>query len=302
MKNELIPNSFQTPNAYVDDFMAFLTPEEYKVLSYAIRRIIGFDKRQDHISLSQFTDGAILSDGQVRDYGTGLGREAVRNALDGLIRFNLLVKVADNDKKVNKGPLYAIQLDYSKVDYEGLIERASAKKSDQLERTQAASAVRHQNKEDTPYVGRTTPGTSDVPPPVRPTDHPPYVPQTTPRTSDVHTKSRLNQVLNPEEKEILQIQNSNSPATPQSIWDFISGQIAVSSSRGFYTSWIEPASPISLVDGLLKIGVANQHAQELLQSRIGPTCNRIIRGLVNSPGARVEFVIREPAVMKAGVR
>ena len=119
-----------------------------------------------------------------------------------------------------------------------------------------------------------------------------------PRGESGAPKSLINHHLNPDEE------NSSPPMdrTPQSIWDFISGQIAVSSSRGFYTSWIEPASPISLVDGLLKIGVANQHAQELLQSRIGPTCNRIIRGLVNFPGARVEFVIREPAVMKAGAR
>jgi len=244
MNNELIPNSFQTPNSYVDDFMAFLTPEEYKVLSYAIRRIIGFDKRQDNISLSQFTDGAILSNGQVRDYGTGLGREAVRNALDGLIRFNLLVKIADNDNKVNKGPVYAIQLDYSKVDYEGLIERSTSKKSDQLERTQAANAIRHQSKEETPYVGRTTPGTSDVPPPVRPTDHPRYVPQTTPGTSDVHTKLSLNPVLNSGEKEIKQTNFSNSFSTPQSIWAFISGELASSTGRAFYDNWIAQAKKL----------------------------------------------------------
>jgi hypothetical protein len=33
----LIPNSFQTPNAYVDQYMPLLTPEEWVVLSYVVR-------------------------------------------------------------------------------------------------------------------------------------------------------------------------------------------------------------------------------------------------------------------------
>jgi len=110
-------------------------------------------------------------------------------------------------------------------------------------------------------------------------------------------KSLINHQLNHESED-----RKNSFSDPQSIWDFISGQIADGCSRGFYTSWIGPAVPVSLANGLLKIGVANQHAQELLQSRIGPICNRMIRGLVDSPGARVEFIIREPAIMKAGAR
>ncbi len=73
MASEFIPNSFQTPNVYIDRFMHLLTAEEWKVLSYAVRRIFGFQKRSDRISLSQFMHGtrSTLNDVQL-DYGTGL--------------------------------------------------------------------------------------------------------------------------------------------------------------------------------------------------------------------------------------
>ena len=51
-KSTFVPNSFQTPNDYVDEIMPYLTGEEFKVLIYAVRRILGFQKRQDRTSLS----------------------------------------------------------------------------------------------------------------------------------------------------------------------------------------------------------------------------------------------------------
>ena len=43
-QSDFIPNSYQTPNAYIDKYLHLLTGEEWKVLSYAIRRILGFQK------------------------------------------------------------------------------------------------------------------------------------------------------------------------------------------------------------------------------------------------------------------
>ena len=57
--SDLRPNTFQTPNEYVDKYLYLLTSDECKVLLYAVRRIFGFNKDQDRIAVSQFADGLV---------------------------------------------------------------------------------------------------------------------------------------------------------------------------------------------------------------------------------------------------
>lgn len=121
--SKFIPNSYSTPNAYVDQYMAFLTSDEWKVLSYMVRRIFGFQKRQDRISYRQLTDGIVTKEGERLDYGTGLGQAAVKSAIGGLVNFHLVNKDQDNDPKKNEGPMYSLNLDSSTVDFGGLTAR-----------------------------------------------------------------------------------------------------------------------------------------------------------------------------------
>ena len=79
--SKIVPNSFQTPNLYVDRLMPLLTDIELRVLVYMTRRILGFNRREDQISLSQFTDGLISTkNGEQLDYGAGVSKEAARPA------------------------------------------------------------------------------------------------------------------------------------------------------------------------------------------------------------------------------
>src|SRR5512136_1982387 len=98
MSDFLLPNSYQFPNAYCDRLMYLLTPAEWKVLSYAVRRIFGFQKFQDRISLSQFIHGTVsVKDDKPLDHGTGLSRPNVIVCLESLIRYRLITKLADSD-------------------------------------------------------------------------------------------------------------------------------------------------------------------------------------------------------------
>lgn len=161
-KSGFVPNSFQTPNGYVDDLMPYLTGEEYKVLIYATRRILGFQKRQDRISLSQFTDGTkSIKDGRTLDSGTGLGRETVSKCLDTLVRFGLMVKEADNDPKTNEGTLWSLQWDDSLVNW-GSIREAVERRS-KINKNRMIKAR---------SVGLTPVGGTDLPP-ASGTDSPP---------------------------------------------------------------------------------------------------------------------------------
>ena len=67
-----VPNSFQCPNAVVDELLPELTGSELKVLLYIVRRTFGFQKDSDNISLSQMLNGITTREGQVLDRGAGI--------------------------------------------------------------------------------------------------------------------------------------------------------------------------------------------------------------------------------------
>jgi hypothetical protein len=138
--SDFIPNSFQTPNTYVDRFMAFLTPEEFKVLVYMVRRILGFHKHQDQISLNQFSTGIEDQRGQRLDWGTGLSKPAIMRALDSLIDFGLVIELAPGNARTHDGAVFALQLDSDKVNLAALRKRVEERRERDRERTEKARA------------------------------------------------------------------------------------------------------------------------------------------------------------------
>ncbi|MFZ7198509.1 replication protein [Avibacterium avium] len=52
--NKFIPNSFQMPNAIVDDFLAHLSGNAFKCYALISRQTTGWQKQSDRISVSQF--------------------------------------------------------------------------------------------------------------------------------------------------------------------------------------------------------------------------------------------------------
>jgi hypothetical protein len=158
--SKFIPNSFQTPNAYVDELMAFLTAEEWKVLSYAVRKIFGFQKRQDRISKSQFMIGSKDENGEWYDHGTGLGDTAVSRALDSLVAFGILLILAENDIHKNEGKLYGLQLNEALIDTEALHKR--------MEDQQAADKARMERARS----ARKSDGFHEITPTLSQQDHP----------------------------------------------------------------------------------------------------------------------------------
>lgn len=85
------PAYSQLPNVLFDRFMSELTPPQFLVFLYVARRTFGFHRQYATISITQFTDGLILSDGRKVDGGTGLARRTVFEALAELERRWLIV-------------------------------------------------------------------------------------------------------------------------------------------------------------------------------------------------------------------
>jgi len=165
--SNFIPNSFQVPNAYIDKYWHLLTPPEKDVMIYAMRRIFGFQKIRDRISISLFTDGMRNKNGEQLDHGTGLGREAVINALNSLKKFGFILLISENDPKINAGAEYELQFDENLIDIQGLLGRKAQKSGGNNARIEKARAKQN-----------LVPGLSHRPDPVCPTDQTRSVPQT----------------------------------------------------------------------------------------------------------------------------
>jgi hypothetical protein len=150
--NAILPNTFQHPNIFIDRLMYFLTPEENTVLTFAVRRILGFQEnissRKDNISLSQFTDGIRSSkDGSTLSYGCGLGTTAVRNALENLERYKILIPTTEKPDP-RKGQEYWLQDNADNIDWIGLLERSDAAEEKARKQTQKARCAVEQKASD----------------------------------------------------------------------------------------------------------------------------------------------------------
>ena len=88
----LKPRYTQVPDDLFDELMSELTGSELKVLLYVVRRIFGFKKDSDHISLSQMVNGITKKDGTIQDKGTGLHKDSVIKAVKSLVSKSVLLK------------------------------------------------------------------------------------------------------------------------------------------------------------------------------------------------------------------
>jgi hypothetical protein len=162
----LIPNSFQHPNILIDKLDYFLTPEESKVLSKAVREILGWEdkieERKAPISLTVFVEGKFKKDKRLA-YGCGLGLQAVRNALNSLHKFGILIKVG---QPTQDGQWYWLQDDESKINWKGLEARRAGWDAANTRRTRKATKKSLQSRGVTSdvrgNVGRKGGVTSDV--------------------------------------------------------------------------------------------------------------------------------------------
>lgn len=120
-ESKIVPNSFQTPNAYVDEAMHLLTPEECIVLFFIDRHILGWQEkvmeRKGVISLTMIVEGYQSKKTGRWFHGTGLSRPTVNKCLDALTCYGFIVP---EGKPTTKGQTWVLG-DYP--DYDALRER-----------------------------------------------------------------------------------------------------------------------------------------------------------------------------------
>lgn len=166
-EDRVIPNSFQTPNLYVDRAMQHLTDAELRCLIFATRHIFGWQdtiaSRQNTISLSMFENGYEWKrkDGTVfMCGGCGLNRTAISKAVNSLCTFGLLEKVGE---ATQDGQTYHIG---EAPKWSDLEKRSAEKREKNCKRVSKATAIivsKRGGTSDVPVSsdGNST-GTSDV--------------------------------------------------------------------------------------------------------------------------------------------
>lgn len=107
--SKFIPNSFQLPNAFVDEAMAKISDPAVKMYLVITRKTRGWQKEYDSISISQFQKF------------TNKSRPTVCKSLQELIGVGLVVK-KDSTKF---GETYALKEDF----YDGVVLKFASKKS-----------------------------------------------------------------------------------------------------------------------------------------------------------------------------
>jgi len=127
--SKIIPNSFQSPNFFVDECMALLTGNEYKCLTILARKTFGWQKRSDRVSKSQI---AAL---------TGIGLETVDAAMNALTEFGLVLRLAENNLR-NDGVEWALQTDDSLVRFDLMRARQATHEQRDRQKTEKARQTR----------------------------------------------------------------------------------------------------------------------------------------------------------------
>jgi len=100
------------PDLLFDELLAELSNDELRVLLYVIRRTEGFKRETDNISLNQFAEGIVRSDGTRLDRGAGLSRAATSRGLKGLVTRGILMAQQNTDVKGGRlSTTYAVRFE-----------------------------------------------------------------------------------------------------------------------------------------------------------------------------------------------
>jgi hypothetical protein len=155
----IVPNTFQTPNAFIDQAMPYLTNSELRVLLFATRHIMGWQdkikKRQGAISLTMFENGFTTADGK-RYQGCGLGKHAIITALESLVTFGFLTR---EGKATEDGQAW--ELHDTGIKWGELIARTDMNESNRRQQTAKARQKMQEKRYGSASVVEQTGGVSD---------------------------------------------------------------------------------------------------------------------------------------------
>lgn len=279
--NIYIPNSYQKPNAFVDELMALLSPAANVILDVACRKILGWDEhratRRDRISISQFMDI------------THYSRPTVITAVSILDQANILKPIG---RPTSEGQEYELNLgqlgDYDLVFLNDLPRRSGNPTPDQ------SGIISRRNQLPLEQGGKKFLPVKNL-----------YQSNEFNESGELVLPQVVNSFDTQKPKPIkdsdnkLEIDSSvHQPIphhhfTPLQVWQAALGELQLQLTKSTYDTWLKNTQVINYHADIFTIAVENNYTRDWLTNRLLSTIERTLRGIVGDQTITVELVVCE---------
>jgi hypothetical protein len=250
------PHYTQVPDDFFDVLLAELTPAEFKVAAYIVRRTFGWKKEADTISLSQMVNGIRRRDGSYVDRGTGLHKDTVIKAIKGLLLKGVIVRQRNaSPERGFEATTYAIRMQG-----DPLSEEATSLVDDPDKGDQTPSSEKPTRDVDKSDQGD-RPGWS-----ARPTT-------LVGRLAKQEDSSQQPTVQEPAAQHRT-FQETGARAdllTARQLWQLALDELRRATTPATFDTWLQNSVGLDQADGLFVVGVPSNFAREWLETRLrGP--------------------------------
>jgi hypothetical protein len=250
------PHYTQVPDDFFDVLLAELTPAEFKVAAYIVRRTFGWKKEADMISLSQMVNGIRRRDGSYVDRGTGLHKDTVIKAIKGLLLKGVIVRQRNaSPERGFEATTYAIRMQGDPLSEE------------------ATSLVDEADKGDQPPSSEKS--TRDVEKPDQ-GDRPAWSarPTTLVGRLDRQDDSSQQPTVQAQTDQHRTVQETGARAdllTARQLWQLALDELRRATTPATFDTWLQNSVGLDQADGLFVVGVPSNFAREWLETRLrGP--------------------------------
>src|SRR5262245_6393127 len=281
------PHYTQVPDDFFDLLLSELTPAEFKVCAYIIRRTFGWKKDADAISLSQMVNGIRRRDGSYVDHGTGLHKETVITAIRGLLRKGVIVRQLNaSPERGFEATTYALRLagdplseeatslvgngDMGRIDPSseeptspvGDSDRGSRAPLSELPTGPVGDSDPHQNSSQQPAVYQTTPQ------------------EQTGQQRAAHATARprghgpngAGDAIGVPERGIARaplVEGRGAIAmSPRQVWQLVLAELRITMAPAAFETWVKNAIALEQGEDAFVIAAANTFAREWLDTRL----------------------------------
>lgn len=282
------PNGTIFPDALLDQVMPFLSPTEWKVCSYIVRRTFGWKKASDRISLEQICHGIVRRDGTRLDHGTQLDRKTAIKALRGLEAKGVIVAQRNySDERGFEATTYGLRF-RGQPPTRTLVEKLPQGR-DHLgeDLPQGQGEALHQPPgENFPQPGGAVPLAPVAPLHPQPTEDTTNS-LTTGQQQEANKATRRRRQLPPRPNAPGGVRLEVAPGEPAgtppessgtapedaAIWAAVLARLAQQMTAANYETWLADTRPLGRRGTTLIVGAPNRFVREWLQTR----CRALVR-------------------------
>jgi hypothetical protein len=246
------PHYTQVPDDFFDVLLAELSPAEFKVAAYVVRRTFGWKKEADAISLSQMVNGIRRRDGTYVDRGTGLHKDTVIKAIKGLLAKGVIVRQRNaSPERGFEATTYAIRMQGDPLSEESTTQVGETDKAVQTPSSENPTRDVGESDQGSRSTSSAAPtrlvGRLDI--------------QETARQQPTVQHPAAQHQANQETR-------AGGLLTPRQLWQLALDELRRSTTPATFDTWLQNSVGLEQSDGLFVVGVPSNFARDWLETRL----------------------------------